>query len=366
MSYPVTVGAVKRIIRQLADQERLGEIAIYVSGPPGIGKSALFAQLADEIDAVHQIFLACTMDPTDISGLPFPQRKEGITRFFPPERLLGLTEYTKGAGSTIAVFDDLPACEERVFFSLYRFFHERYVGNWAIRDDVLLVATGNRVADLAGAKELPTALANRFVHFELKVDLEEWVRWAYHNDIDPMVIGFVQSTQGRMLHDFDPSRGDVCFPSPRSVAMASLMYQVLDHADQHLLKATMAGCCGESWALAFLTFAELKERLVQVEAIFDDPHAAPIPEDLDVAWAVIANLTCAVARDIKADKVNAALMYGLRFDAFRDMGAKLCKDITSIVAEAEATEIFDQVENALTLAKRKYASLLSLRGRTGI
>lgn len=366
MSHPVTIGRVKYVVKQLAEKGRLGDVALYVSGPPGIGKSALFEQLADEIDAVHQIFLACTMDPTDISGLPFPQRKEGITRFLPPDRLLGLTEYTKGVGPTIAVFDDLPACEERVFFSLYRFFHERYVGNWAIRDDVLLVATGNRVVDMAGAKELPTALANRFVHFELKVDLDEWVQWAYHNDIDPMVIGFIQSSQGRMLHDFDPSRGDVCFPSPRSVAMASLMYQVLARADLPTLRSAMVGCCGESWALAFLTFAELKDRLVQVEEIFANPTTAPIPEDLDVAWAVIANLVCAVTRDVKPEKVNAALLYGLRFDDFRDMGAKLCKDITNMLAQGGHTDIYDMVEHALTLAKRKYATLLSLRGRTGI
>lgn len=362
MTQPVTIEQLKYVVRQLAEKERLGDVALYVSGPPGIGKSALFEQLAKELGAKHDIYLACTMDPTDISGLPFPMRREGITRFFPPDRLLGLTQHAPCAGPTIAVFDDLPACEERVFFSLYRFFHERFVGKWEIRDDVLLVATGNRVADMAGAKELPTALANRFVHFELAVDLEEWVRWSYVNNVDPMVIAFIQSTQGRMLHDFDPSRGDVCFPSPRSVVMASLMYQVLDRAEPRQLKAAMTGCCGESWTLAFLTFADLKHRLVSVETIFADPELAPIPTDLDVAWAVLSNLICAVARDVKVEKVNAALLYGLRFDAYRDMGAKLCKDVARLVVEGQHTDMIEQLENALTLAKRKYGSLLSLRG----
>lgn len=366
MSHPVTIGQIKQVVRKLNERGQLGDIAMYVSGPPGIGKSALFEQLADEIDASHTIFLACTMDPTDISGLPFPLRKDGITKFFPPDRLLGLTEYTKGIGPTIAVFDDLPACEERVFYSLYRFFYERYVGNWAIRDDVLLVATGNRAGDMAGAKELPTALANRFVHFELKVDVEEWIQWAYVNNVDPMVISFIQSGQGRMLHDFDASRGDVCFPSPRSVVMASLMYQVLEDTDKRLVTSALAGCCGESWALAFQTYAEMKSRLVPVEEIFADPNAARMPADLDVGWAVITNLVCAVARDVKAEKVNSALLYGLRFDSHRDMGAKLCKDVTFVVAAGQHSEIYDQVKDALTQAKRKYGSLLSLRGNAGL
>jgi len=366
MSQAVTIEDVKYVVHQLAEKERLGNIAIYVSGPPGIGKSALFEQLAVELGVAHDIYLACTMDPTDISGLPFPLRREGLTKFFPPDRLLRLTEHSPNAGPTIAVFDDLPACEERVFYSLYRLFYERYVGSWAIRDNVLLVATGNRAPDMAGAKELPTALANRFIHFELKVDLDEWVQWAYVNDVDPMIIAFIQSTQGRMLHDFDPSRGDVCFPTPRSVVMASLIYQVLDRADNRQLRAAMAGCCGESWALAFLTFAELKHKLVPVEVIFADPKTAPIPEDVDVAWAVLSNLICAVARDVKAEKVNSALVYGLRFDSCRDMGAKLCKDVTRLVVEGKHIDMFDQLKEALTSAKRKYGSLLSLGGNTGL
>jgi dynein-related subfamily AAA family protein len=344
MSQAVTIQQLKYVVRQLAEKERLGDLAIYVSGPPGIGKTALFEQLAKEIGAAHDVYLACTMDPTDISGLPFPMRREGITKFFPPDRLLGLTQQQPCAGPTIAVFDDLPACEERVFFSLYRFFHERYVGKWEIRDDVLLVATGNRVADMAGAKELPTALANRFVHFELAVDLEEWIQWSYRNNVDPMIIGFIQSTQGRMLHDFDPARGDVCFPSPRSVVNASIMYQVLDRADQR----------------------QLKSKLIPVEVIFGDPNGAPIPEDLDVMWAVVSNVICATARDLKAEKIDAALRYGLRFDDHRDIGAKLCKDVTNLVATGQHTEMFDLLKDALTLAKRKYGSLLSLRGNTGL
>jgi len=365
MSHPVTIGQIKSVVRKLSAKNQLGDVALYVSGAPGVGKTALFEQLANELNLAPDIYLACTMDPVDISGLPFPVRREGITKFFPWDRLLGLTEYAKDAGPAVAVFDDLPACEERVFYALYRFFYERYVGKWAIRDDVLLVATGNRAADMAGAKELPTALANRFVHFELKVDVEEWVRWAYVNGVDPMVISFIQSTEGRMLHDFDATRGDVCFPSPRSVVMASLMYQVLEGTDQRLLTSAMAGCCGESWALAFLTYNELKQLLVPVEEIFANPTTAPIPPNLDVAWAVLSNVVCAVARDVKAEKVNSALRYGLRFDSFRDMGAKLCKDVTTLVVEGQHTEIYDQVKDALTEAKRKYGSLLSLRGNTG-
>lgn len=357
----VTIGELKSVVRKLHAAGKLADVALYLSGPPGIGKSATFEQMAREFNADHKIFLACTMDPTDITGLPFPV--EGMTRFLPPERLLSLTDRVVNPKFTIAVFDDLPATHEQVFAALFRLFYERYVGDDPIRKNVLLCATGNRAADMAGAKELPTALANRFIHFEIRVDVDEWVTWAYQNEVDPMVIAFVLSSSGRYLHDFDPSRGEICFPSPRSVTLASLMYSALGHKEPALLLNSLAGCCGESWAHAFTTFAQMREKLVPVEEIFAQPSVAPIPNELDVCWAVISNVGCAVARQPIPAFINAALIYAMRF-MHRDMGAKLCRDVVLLAHQTGRTDIYDGFVDTLTEAKRKFGNLLTLRGST--
>ena len=353
MNNNVTISQLKNIVHRLHERNRLADLSIYVSGPPGIGKSALFHQLADELKAKHEVYLACTMDPTDVSGVPYPIQGQGVTRFLPPERLLLLTEYAATPPPfTVACFDDLPACPDQVFAALFRFFYERHVGEYRVRDNVLLCATGNRATDQAGAKELPSALANRFVHFELTCDYEEWVRWATQSSVDPLVIAFIRSTHGRMLHQFDATRGEVCFPSPRSVASASLLYQALE-SEPRLLLSALAGCCGDGWAAAFLTFSQLKEKIVPVEIIFASPDSAAVPQEIDVTYAVMSNVVCALARDATAEKLRASLRYASRIPE-QDIAMRWVLEIVSLIR----TDLYSACEEILTDMHRRFGRIL--------
>jgi hypothetical protein len=43
-------------------------------------------------------------------------------------------------------------------------------------------------------------LANRFSHYELDVNLDDWVDWAYKNNIDERLIGFLRYRPERTRH----------------------------------------------------------------------------------------------------------------------------------------------------------------------
>ena len=329
------VSEVQTIIKGLHAHGKIGEISVYLSGPPGIGKTALYEQMAKELDADYEVFLTATMDPTDVSGIP--NANGVLTTFLPPERLVNLTGYNKNGKFTIATFEDLPACNEQVFAALFRLFHEREVGGYKIRDNVLMCATGNRSGDRAGAQELPTALANRFVHYELGVDSDEWCRWAMLNSIDPIVIAFISQTGGKQyLHNFNPDSGETCFPSPRSVAKASMLYKIF--GDQpNLLMASLAGCCGENWASTFINFAQVKEKLIPVKDIFNDPDNARLPnsKEIDVCLAVISTILCALAENPKDfTNFSAAYKYAIRLP-HRDLGIRLAHNTSVILQELD-------------------------------
>ena len=54
------------------------------------------------------------------------------------------------------------------------------------------MAAGNNRADRAAAQTLSTALANRFAHIEVVVDVDCFVEWCNKNDVDPLMIGFIR------------------------------------------------------------------------------------------------------------------------------------------------------------------------------
>lgn len=139
------------------------DVSIGLWGPPGIGKTDLCLQVAKATGSRFKVYLAATMDPTDLVGVPFANETKKTTVFYPPEQLLELCTDADEAdmGPVVACFDDITTADDHVFAALFRLFQHREVAGRKIRDNVRLIATGNRVEDKAAAKDLPTALNNR-------------------------------------------------------------------------------------------------------------------------------------------------------------------------------------------------------------
>jgi len=60
----------------------------------------------------------------------------------------------------------------------YQLILNRRVGKYVLPDNVVMVAAGNRESDKGVTYRMPTPLANRFIHLEMKVDFESWEQWA--------------------------------------------------------------------------------------------------------------------------------------------------------------------------------------------
>ena len=52
---------------------------------------------------------------------------------------------------------------------------ERKVGEYELPEGGSLIACGNRETDLGAVHRMPTSLASRFVHLEIRVDAEDWL-----------------------------------------------------------------------------------------------------------------------------------------------------------------------------------------------
>ena len=77
----------------------------------------------------------------------------------------------------------------------------------------MVISTGNRQQDRAGANRVLSHLRNRETVYELETHLDDWTSWAIDNGVKPVVVSFIRFRPA-LLHDFDPQR-DVN-PSPRS------------------------------------------------------------------------------------------------------------------------------------------------------
>lgn len=313
VSKTATISQLKELIALYPARE-----AIHIQGPPGVGKSDMFEQVAELRKGIFLPFLAASMDPTDSTGCPMPDDITGVTKFLPPETLIRLTHAAppERQGPIVACFDDFAAAPIQVFNALLRFFCNREVSanpKHKVRDNVLLCATSNRAEDNAGAQDLTTSQANRWHHFTLAVSVEEWCKWAVQRRLEPEIIAFVQKN-GNMLHQFNPEELDEpSFATPRSVAAASRVQKAIgkDHKD---IRLAMAASCGQAWAGQYMAFLKNAHRLVDPQDIFKNPETARVPEraEVDVLHTTVQSLISANMDKPTPEHCLASFRYALR------------------------------------------------------
>lgn len=287
------------------------DISVGLWGPPGIGKTDLCMQVALATNSGFKVFLAATMDPTDLVGIPFPDNSSRTTDFLPPKGLVALTEDAEKAdqGPMVVCFDDITTADDHVFAALFRLFQHREVAGRKVRPNVRLIATGNRVEDKAAAKDMPTALNNRFFHIDLNVSMEDWRYWAIANGIAPEIVGYISSRPDQ-LHCFKPDDPDRAFATPRSIAMAAKVQDAIG-VNSAMLHLGIAGCVGEAWSTQYRGYLKNTAHLVKPEDIMKDPKGCKVPnrDQVDITHATIATLTHYVKNHATVECVLKSLQY---------------------------------------------------------
>ena len=134
-------------------------------GAPGLGKSDIVKQVAEEQDRQVIDIRLPLWEPTDIKGIPYYNSKENNMVWAPPAELP-----TDPKSTAVIFLDELNSAAPAVQAAAYQLILNRRVGQYHLPAGVAIVAAGNRDADKGVTYRMPAPLANRFVHIELRVD----------------------------------------------------------------------------------------------------------------------------------------------------------------------------------------------------
>ena len=257
-------------------------LCLNISGPPGVGKSSIVKQVALDLGMAFIDIRAVLLDPVDLRGVPSIER--GRTRFNPPDFLP-----KEGCKDTIVFLDELDKAPMLTQCGLLQYALDKRIGEYVSPPNVTIIAAMNRQSDRAGSQKLNTALANRFVHFHLQEDKEEWKEWALQADIHQSVRAYLDFRPSHLL-DFDPARPGNAFASPRSWEFLSTALKSLQASGVggEVLAAAIAGCVGEGVGAEFSTFLRVYDKLPDVAAMLKNPTKAKIPEDASIRYAIMA------------------------------------------------------------------------------
>jgi hypothetical protein len=262
----------------------------FLWGPPGVGKSSLVAQVADEMFGSPEAatperpylrdIRAVLLDPVDLRGLP-SLNGDGHAHWAIPE-------FLPKAGEGLLFLDELNAAPRLVQAACYQLVLDRKIGEYTLPDGWVVVAAGNNDTDGAVTNRMPTALRNRFAsHVNVDVDLDDFVAWALQADIATEVIAF-NRFRPNLLHDFDPTRQDKAFATPRSWEFISDLMKTKPDAD--IEYDLYAGCVGEGAAAEFTGFLRIYRKMTSPDVVLNDPKSAPVPDDPATLYAMCGAL----------------------------------------------------------------------------
>ena len=278
---------------------------VFLWGPPGIGKSDVVAGITDELGGLMIDLRLGQMEPTDLRGIPFYNRDVGKMDWAPP---IDLPDNETASQYPIVVLflDEMNSAAPSVQAAGYQLILNRRIGKYKLPDNVVIVAAGNRESDKGVTYRMPSPLANRFLHLEMRPDFESWQTWAVNNKVHSDVVGYLSFAKQDMF-DFDPRSPSRSFATPRSWTFVSEFVADPDVTPQELTDL-VSGLVGEGLAVKFMAHRKVSGQM-------------PKPEDI-LAGKV---------KELKTKEVSAmysltvSLCYELQ-DSFKKLGSAGIKE----------------------------------------
>lgn len=259
---------------------------VFLWGPPGIGKSELVADISEEIGAWMIDLRMALLDPTDVRGIGYYNPQMNALDWAAPVDL-PTKEKAAEFEHVILFLDEMNSAPPAVQAAAYQLILNRRVGNYELPDNVSIIAAGNRETDKGVTYRMPSPLANRFVHFEMRPDFDSWVDWAVTHDIDSDVIGYLSANKGD-LFDFDPASASRAFATPRSWSFVSDILK--EQLSEREVSDVIAGTVGEGITAKFIGHRKWAGKLPKAEDVLDGKVKKLEVDEISAQYTLIVNL----------------------------------------------------------------------------
>ncbi len=259
----------------------------FLRGEPGIGKTSIMGTFKRHFGSSYAYaYFDCAQKDLGDIAMPSINREEKVTEYFPNAVLQLQT-----GKPVIIMLDEFTKAPQPVQNMLHPLLeaHNPRLGDIMLPDGSIVFLTGNMASDGVG-DNIKAHTLNRVTTVTVrKPSSEEWLAWAVNNDIDPVIMAWVDrfphaldsyldGDQSSNPYIFNPKKMQGAFVSPRSLERVSNVVKKREQNTANAILAAMIGTIGESGARDMHAFVEYQDQLPTWEAIVADPKKAKLPD----------------------------------------------------------------------------------------
>jgi MoxR-like ATPase len=279
----LTPEELKNYLSSLCEHQIYRSVMIW--GAPGIGKSSVVAEVADKHELSVIDLRLSQLAPTDLRGLPVVG--EGVAKWLPPE-------FLPNSGAGILFLDEINMAPPAVQGIAQQLILDRQIGTYQLPPDWFVWAAGNRKEDKAATFDMPSALANRFLHLDIEVSFSDFRRYGYQHQIDERILAFLAFRPNLLHHQTKSSHA---WPSPRTWEMAN-----------ELLRSgiEISPAIGHGTSVEFDAFCKIYEELPSIDGILSGEKGIKFPDEPSKKYAIVLGL---VSQTKNANQAIEAILW---------------------------------------------------------
>jgi len=235
----------------------------------------------------------------------------------------------------VLFLDEMNSAAPSVQAAAYQLILNRRIGKYVLPDNVVLVAAGNREGDKGVTFRMPSPLANRFIHLEMRPDFDAWQRWAVQHNIHKDVVGYVSFAK-QDLFDFDPKGSSRAFATPRSWTFVSQLLE--GNLPTNIETDLVAGTIGDGTAVKFMAHRKVAGQMPNPREILEGKVKELKVKEISAMYSLTVSM-CYELKDLNSqkDKVTTEKWHEMVDNFFGFMMANFTTELTVMGARVALT-----------------------------
>lgn len=326
---------------------------ILLIGPPGIGKTQIMEQIAQECGIGLVSYTITHHTRQSAIGLPYITRKMyqgkeySVTNYTMSEIIGSVYDAIEETGISegILFLDEINCVSETLAPAMLQFLQCKMFGNHTVPEGWIIVAAGNPPEYNRSVREFDVVTMDRVKKIEVEANFAVWKEYAYRQEIHPAVISYLTVRSG-YFYQMETTVDGNYFATPRGWEDLSHLIQVYEKlgktADKEVVQQYIQY---PKIARDFANYLELYNKYqkeYQVEEILKGQISekflkklmhAPFDERFSVVSMVIGGLNRRFSETYRKEAAVTVL-----YEQLRTVKQKLGKDHTCAEILQDVTE----------------------------
>ena len=307
---------------------------LFLIGAPGIGKTAIMSQVADELGIGLVSYSMTHHTRQSALGLPFVvdgahgALSYKATEYTMSEIIASIYDYMEQTGMDrgILFLDEINCVSETLYPSMLQFLQFKTFGRHRVPDNWIVVCAGNPPEYNRSAREFDIVTLDRVRKIDVEPDFDSWKAYALESGVHPGILSFLEIEQD-CFYTVESTPTGKRFVSARGWTDLSRTLETLEGMG----KAVDVGLIGQ-----FVQESNIAERFAVYYELFKKYRSDyQIGAILDGSWA-----TDVVERAQRAAFDERLAVLNLLLDAIETQAAE------TLEREAVVVEVRDMLRQA--------------------